>query len=118
MIAPKTRLMANYLDYLSQQQRLTASNLANLDTPGYRTRRLDFEAALRSALDDPRGEPRTAPRVTGAPGLAVQSDGNDVSLDRELQSLSETAVRFSYALSALRGGIRAVRSAIQEGRGG
>ncbi|MBI1356849.1 MAG: flagellar biosynthesis protein FlgB [Acidobacteria bacterium] len=117
MISAKTRLMANYLDYLSQQQRTTAANLANLDTPGYRTRQVDFSAALRTALNDPRGEPQAAVRVTGVEGLAVKSDGNDVSLDRELQNLSETAVRFSHALIMLRGGIRSVRSAIHEGRG-
>ena len=48
----------------------------------------------------------------------MKNDGNDVSLDRELSDLSETAVRFNHALLMLRGGIGSVRKAIQEGRGG
>ena len=118
MIGPQTRVVSHYLDYLAQQQRVTAANLANVDTPGYRTRAVDFSAALRSALDDPAGEGHAAARVVGVEGLEVKTDGNDVSLDRELRNLSETAVRFSHALLMLRSGVAAVRSAIHEGRGG
>lgn len=118
MISPQTRLTAHYLDYLAQQQRLTASNLANLDTPGYRTRELDFGSALRSAMEDSSGRAQSEPRVVGVEGLEVKTDGNDVSLDRELRNLSETAVRFSHALLLLRQGVSSVRSAIHEGRGG
>jgi len=118
MIGSQTRVVSHYLDYLAQQQRVTAANLANVDTPGYRTQAVDFSSALRSALDDPQGRAGAASRVVGVEGLEVKTDGNDVSLDRELRNVSETAVRFSHALLMLRGGISKVRSAIHEGRGG
>lgn len=118
MISAKTRATAQYLDYLAQQQRLTAANLANVDTPGYRTRSVDFSSALRSALDAPDGRATVAPTVGGVDGLEVKTDGNDVSLDRELRNVSETAIRFSHGLLMLRGGISSIRSAIHEGRGG
>ena len=38
------------LTLASRRQTLIASNLANLDTPGYRTRDFSFEGALKSAL--------------------------------------------------------------------
>ena len=118
MISAKTRVVSQYLDYLAQQQRVTAANLANVDTPGYRTRAVDFSAALRSALDAPDGRATASPTLTGVDGLEVKTDGNDVSLDRELRNISETAVRFSHGLLLMRGGISSVRSAIHEGRGG
>lgn len=118
MISTQTRVVGHYLDYLAQRQRLTASNLANIDTPGYRTRDLDFSAALKSALADPSGQARAGADVVGVDGLEVKTDGNDVSLDRELRNLSETAVRFSHALLIMRKGFSSVRSAIHEGRGG
>ena len=117
MLGPRTHLVAHYLDLLSISQRLTAANIANADTPGFKTVGMDFEAQLREAMDDPKRPPLTPIRLREVGGLPVKNDGNDVNLDRELGQLSETAVRFSHALLMLRGGIRSVRRAIQEGRG-
>ncbi len=117
MLGPQTHLAARYLDLLSQSQRVTASNIANADTPGYRTRELDFGSALRSALDNPTAETsQTQPLIRELGTLTVKNDGNDVVLDRELQRLSETGIRFSHALLMLKGGIKSVRDAIHEGR--
>lgn len=118
MVGPQTHLMARYLDLLSLSQRVTASNVANADTPGYRTLGFDFESELRAAIRDPLAEPQAAPFVREVGGLPVKNDGNDVDVEREMRALSENAIRFSHALLMLRGGVRSVRSAIQEGRGG
>src|SRR5437879_5361250 len=40
-----------YLDLLSARQKLVASNIANADTPGYKTRDLDFQSEYRSAIE-------------------------------------------------------------------
>jgi flagellar basal-body rod protein FlgB len=117
MLTPTTLKSARYLDFLSMSQRVTAANIANADTPGYRTRTLDFQSALGAALDRPSREPSAQPAVVELGGLPVKNDGNDVSLDRELRNLSETTIRFSHALVTMRAGIRKVRQAIQEGRG-
>jgi flagellar basal-body rod protein FlgB len=90
-----TSRLEHYMDLLSARQRLVASNIANVDTPGYRTRDVNF-----------RHE-----------GLPVKNDGNDVSLDRESRLLAENALRFQVASSLIRGQIRVVKAAIQEGRG-
>jgi len=42
MFDPITSRMEQYLDLLSARQTLVASNVANIDTPGYRTRDIDF----------------------------------------------------------------------------
>jgi len=118
MLTQGTLRAARYLDLLSASQRVTAANIANADTPGYRTRTLNFQGALEEALNNPSREPAVEPAVVELGGLPVKNDGNDVSLDRELRNLSETTIRFGHALLAMRGGIRKVRQAIQEGRGG
>jgi flagellar basal-body rod protein FlgB len=51
-------------------------------------------------------------------GLQGKHDGNNVSVDREARLLAENALRFNLASNLLRTQIRAVRSAIQEGRNG
>jgi len=98
------------MDLLSARQRLVASNIANADTPGYHTRDIDFSSEFRNAVG---GEPR----VVEASGLAAKNDGNNVSLDREARLLAENAMRFQMASNLMRSQIRAVRSAIEEGKG-
>ncbi|MBZ5586337.1 MAG: flagellar basal body protein [Acidobacteriia bacterium] len=99
------------MDLLSARQKLVASNIANADTPGYHARDIDFQAELRSAAGEP-------PRAIETEGLRVKNDGNNVSLDREARLLAENALRFQVASNLMRGQIRLVRSAIEEGKNG
>ncbi len=99
-----------YMDLLSARQRQVASNIANADTPGYKTKDIDFRTEFLAAVNG------SAPRPVEVPDLESKSDGNNVSVDREARLLSETALRFSVASNLLRSQIRSLRSAIQEGR--
>src|SRR5580692_4125711 len=82
--------LERYMDLLSARQKLVASNIANADTPGYRTQDIDFQSEFQNAVS-------AAPRAVDVPGLAVKNDGNNVNLDREARLLSENALRFSVA---------------------
>ena len=109
---PETGLrLERYLDLLSARQKLTASNVANADTPGYKTKDIDFGAELSSAIG-------TTPNALEVAGLQMKNDGNNVSVDREARNLSENAIRFAIASNLLQTQMRSVRSAIQEGRNG
>lgn len=99
------------MDLLSTRQKLVASNLANLDTPGYKTKDLDFHFEFMSQVEG------AAPNVV-EPDLPSKNDGNNVSLDRETRLLAENAIRFQAASLLARGQFRMMRSAIQEGRNG
>jgi flagellar basal-body rod protein FlgB len=98
-----------YMDLLSFRQKLVASNIANADTPGYRTRDIDFQTEFQNAA---AGEPH----VDGVDGLPVKNDGNDVILDREARLLAENALRFQMASNLMRAQLRLVHSAINEGQ--
>jgi flagellar basal-body rod protein FlgB len=102
--------LERYLDLVSARQKLVASNIANADTPGYKTKDIDFQTEFRNLIGG--GTPRTEEVV----GLPTRNDGNNVSLDRETRLLAENALRFNLASSLLRSEIRTVRSAIEEGR--
>ena len=81
---------------LSARQKIVASNIANADTPGYKTQDIDFQSELQSALSG------QSPAATEVSGLRVKNDGNNVSLDRESRLLAETAMRFNVASNLLR----------------
>ena len=100
------------MDVLSARQRLVAGNIANVDTPGYQTRDLDFQSEFQSQLHGLR------PAVHQVGGLPAKNDGNNVSLDREARLLAENALRFNAASNLLKSQIRMVRAAIEEGKSG
>lgn len=119
MLNPIAGNLERYMDLLAARQKLVASNIANADTPGYKTRDIDFQFEFMSLANGAGTNPRAAaPNVINAPDLAAKNDGNNVSIDRESRLLSETALRFNLASSLLRGQIQLVRSAIKEGRTG
>ena len=109
-----------YLDLLSARQRLVAGNIANADTPGYKTRDIDFQFEFQTALavrDRAGPAPPLGPQVVEVPSLTVRNDGNDVSIDREARLLAETAQRFSLVSQLLAKKFAGMKAAIKEGRG-
>jgi len=101
--------LERYMDLLSARQKLVASNIANVDTPGYLTQDFDFESELRNAMGG-------APHIETVQGLPVRNDGNNVSIDRESRLLAENALRFQAASSLLHSQIQIMRAAIKEGQ--
>jgi flagellar basal-body rod protein FlgB len=98
------------MTFLSDRQKLVASNIANADTPGYKTVDTDFQSELaRLTSHTPN------PRAAEVQGLTVKNDGNNVSLDREARLLAENAIRFNIASNFLRSQLKLVRSAIDGG---
>jgi flagellar basal-body rod protein FlgB len=112
MIDPVSQSLEGYMDTLSARQKLVASNIANADTPGYKTLDLDFSAAYKNAVEG------AAPKPMEVQGLPLKTDGNNVSLDREARMLAENALRFNVASSLLKSQFRTLKMAIDEGRNG
>jgi flagellar basal-body rod protein FlgB len=110
MLDPLSGALERYMDLLSTRQRIVAGNIANADTPGYKTRDLVFRSEIESLL---AGGSAMSVEVAG---LTTKNDGNNVSLDREARLLAENALRFNLATNLLRSQIRSVRAAIQEGK--
>ncbi|HEX4274583.1 MAG TPA: flagellar basal body protein [Bryobacteraceae bacterium] len=111
MMLEKTGLeLGNYLSYLSRREEVIASNIANADTPGYKTRDVAAPADFSSALQDATSS------TTEALDLPTRNDGNNVAIDREAKLLAENSLKFNLATQMLRGEIKDIRSAIEEGR--
>ena len=112
----ETRLseqIERYLDLATSQIKLTAANMANVDTPGYRTVGMDFEAEMRGAFEDvdledtapagmSHGKASRAVRVRDVDGLISRPDGNNVSMDREGLNLAEAQLKFMVGVAALK----------------
>ena len=117
MLDPTGLLLERYLDVLAARERITTSNIANADTPGYRARELDFGWHMRAQLASGQ-EPHLPIAVRETWGEGAKNDGNNVQLDHELQALAYNGLRFTIASLLLQHQIRDLRSAIHEGRNG
>jgi flagellar basal-body rod protein FlgB len=109
-----------------QKQAVAAGNLANLDTPGYKTREITFGDLLdgeleKLALAQPEGGRGlqsgqiSTLETTEVDGLDTRRDGNNVQLDRELLSMTRASGEFAAAQTAMAAKFRLIRFAINEG---
>jgi flagellar basal-body rod protein FlgB len=117
MLDPLSHNLDQYMTLVSVRQKLVASNVANADTPGYKTQDIDFESELQNAVSGAARAGSPSPLVNTVPGLRIKNDGNNVDLDREARLLAENALRFSVASNLLRSQIKTVRMAIEGGSG-
>jgi flagellar basal-body rod protein FlgB len=100
------------LDGLAMRQRVTADNIANIQTPGFLAGRVDFESSLRGAISG--GEDPAAARGTVARSLEpTNTNGNNVNLDAETVIATETGLRYQLALNALDGKYNSLRTALR-----
>ena len=112
---PQLKLLERYLDVTSMRQSLVSTNLANIDTPGYHARDVDFRGELQRAFN---GEPAgiTSPFVMPVPGLMERPDGNNVSADRESLLLAELQLQYKAATAVIRAQFAQLTTAIREGQ--
>jgi flagellar basal-body rod protein FlgB len=94
--------LARYLDVSVSEVKLTASNMANIDTPGYRTRGFDFEVELGKAFASMDNRRDHSIDVHEVDGLVARPDGNNVSMDREGMHLAEAQLQFRTGIALLR----------------
>ncbi len=124
------RALDAYMTRLSQRYQTIASNLANIDTPDYKTKDVSFHATMQELLSDHALDLRKSEtgHITGwnpvpmqaqpfeTPGLISRVDRNNVDLDKEMLKVSETSFGFAFISQVLRGKFRTIAFSINEGR--
>jgi flagellar basal-body rod protein FlgB len=131
---PMIQVADRGMSLASARMSLVASNLANIDTPGYRTRDFDFEAAFKTEMDklDRQLSPGAFagggdPSAASTPGRmsplqiinpveinSERNDGNDVHLDRETMNLAKTMSIYTLASNLAQGELKLVLGAIRD----
>lgn len=130
--------LRRHMSLAATRQVIATSNLANVDTPGYKAQELDFTTTLDQQLGSSVGPTLPMARTTGGhlagtadaaatgpvagiptrdvEGAVERRDGNTVQLDRELLTMVNAAGDFSRAQTALAAKFKLLRYAIGEGR--
>lgn len=128
-----TNALATSLSMRQLRHNITASNVANAETPGYQAKKMDFEGALQRALDLDGGNAMSTsnpdhfaiggnsvskmrPDIYADPDGAVNNDGNTVDVEKEMSALSENAIMYKAALQLINKKMAALKYAATEGR--
>jgi flagellar basal-body rod protein FlgB len=98
------------LNGLAMRQRVTADNIANIETPGFLAGRVSFEDSLRRAVDN--GSPASASLSNDRSLEPTRVNGNNVNLDHETLSHIDTNMRYQLMLRAVDSKISLLRTAM------
>jgi len=104
------------LDLRSQQHAMTASNLANANTPGYRAQYLDFSTALSDAMTAPMDAPTMDPEVVDVEAPAWSTSGNSVFPEQEHARLRGNAVIYQGLVQGVSRRLALLKFAAADGR--
>lgn len=121
------------LDGLTRRQEAIASNIANVDTVGYRRKSVTFEGALKDQIAAARGEEglrttdpahRRSASMSGRDMggverrdvVASRNDDNRVSVDEEMALLADTQLRYQALTQSINGRLGTLRNIIRGGR--
>ena len=126
MISNYLGVHAQAMPLREQRMKLIAGNLANAETPGYKARDLDFDAALRHAqgLDSnellattnerhfPTGDTGLEPFQVLRVGVQPSLDGNTVDPDAERAAYGRAALEYRASMSFVESKVRTLTTAI------
>jgi flagellar basal-body rod protein FlgB len=131
LFRPHIHLQAKVLDMRLERQNVVAGNLANIKTPGYKARRLEFEEDLQAALGlDARGRmartnPKHLPAVFDAQTFSADFiknlrprvvQGEDaVDLDKEMTTMAKNTLLYNTVVTTLQKNFEGLKTIISEG---
>lgn len=116
-------LMQDRLNLNALNQKVVASNVANINTPGYVAKRVSFEEALRKSLEEDaislvrtsaaHRDPTSVEEIMKEPQIV---ETGPVDLDAEMMLLAHNSVEYQFMLTLLNKKFSLLRTAIEGGR--
>ncbi|CAN2041993.1 Flagellar basal body rod protein FlgB [Candidatus Magnetomoraceae bacterium gMMP-15] len=102
-------IIGKALDIAKRQHSHISSNIANIETPGYRTREIDFKKTLKNAVESERGSELSCTDSRHFKSLDLGNmnyinssrDGKPVDIDMEMSKLAENNLRYRSAVESL-----------------
>lgn len=131
LFAPQIDLTSKVMNLRLERQNVVMGNLSNIDTPGYKARRLEFETQLQDALAlDKRGKvTRTSknhmPSTFSLDGFDGEQSkafeprevyGEDrVDLDKEMVVMNKNAMMYNALAQVIKKNFEGMQKIIQDG---
>lgn len=133
----KVPLLKSALDTYALRGRISASNIANINTPGYNAKRVEFEEELSKALQGNRRQSNdltthenhipiritssnlVSPRISESHAENSINDDdlasgvNNVDIDQEMAELAKNQIRFKFAARMISGQFKGLQKSIR-----
>lgn len=102
----------------TRRQSMLTENMANINTPGYKRKDIDFNIALDDAMGvgGHSSDYRDQRAQAASDQTSIAEDGNNVDLEREVAGMAETDLRFQALTDMTAAYFSGLKSAIREGR--
>ncbi len=112
-----TDLLFQQLSFRSEKEKVISRNIANIDTPDYKTKELRFEDQLNKSNNDYKLKLATthvnhisfkdeninsSMKLYEVENLKEQNDGNNVNLDTQMSEMSKNSIMFSALQSSIK----------------
>ncbi len=115
------------LNYSTERNSVISNNIANVDTPNYKTRDVTFKNILNQEenhLSAKRTHPKHLPFSTVSSGYQTvinrntmySHNGNNVDIDKEMTSLAENQIYYRSMVDRLNGKFNTLQTVIRGGR--
>ena len=116
------------LNFRGERQKVISSNIANINTPNYKTKELVFENELSSSISNNlqlkatnsrhisnfnSSSLNSNPKLIDVKNLEEQNDGNNVNLDTQMSEMSKNKILFDAIQSSIKRDSRLFRSVIE-----
>jgi flagellar basal-body rod protein FlgB len=111
LFGPHIDNVSKALSLASQRHSVLTANLANVNTPGYKRRDVDFNLSLSDAMGR---QDSFARRRTSA--ASVRIDGNSVDLEKEVMAIAQTEIRYQALSDLAASYFSGIKNVIREGR--
>ena len=122
-----TNTLFEQLNFRGEKQKVISSNIANINTPNYKTKDLVFENELNAAsnlisLKQTNSKHMNSigsisnvnnQKLIEVTGLQEQNDGNNVNLDSQMSEMSKNKILFDAIQSSIKKDSRLFRSVIE-----
>jgi len=116
------RKVEPYLDYTWKRHKVILSNIANADTPGYKTLDVEFKKEvdrLKLKTTDPKHistSSQTEFRVVPVKKKLRGNDKNNVSIEEEMSKLVQNRIAYEVYMRMVSGSVEKLNSVIRGGR--
>lgn len=114
-------------DLASLRHKLIASNIANVNSPGYARKEINFDSELQRAINKPKihhgtthpghiplgNSPDRPPHIRSEADTENSTGVNSVDIDQEMANLAQNQIMFEYSADMLSRKFRALKNAIR-----
>ncbi|MGP7817511.1 flagellar basal body rod protein FlgB [Niallia sp. 01092] len=116
--------LENAINYSNTKQKVIAQNIANVDTPNFKSKEVTFKQSLTKALEANKTDPKhmdftynnSAPKIAAKKNVTYNNSGNSVDVDKEMTDLATNQIYYNALIERMNGKFNSLETVIRGGK--